>query len=88
MIKLGVISPLDLRALDELTYDTGGILVAEECAAEGSVGEYIAAHLCGLPVRTLNLGSGIVRQGTVAEQRRRCGIDAEAIYRAVMRMLR
>ena len=88
VVKLGVISPLDLRTLDELTYDTGGILVAEECAAEGSVGEFIAANLRGIPVQTLNLGCGIVRQGTVAEQRTRCGIDAQAICRAVRQMLR
>ena len=88
IIKLGVISPLDMRALDALTDDTGAVLVAEECAAEGSVGEYIAANLDGLPVQTLNLGSGIVRQGTVTQQRSRCGIDAEAIVRAVRGMIR
>ena len=88
VIKLGVIAPVDLRALDELTYDTGCILTAEECAAEGSVGEYIAANLRGIPVCTLNLGSGIVRQGTVAQQRSRCGIDAASIARAVRDLLR
>ena len=88
VIKLGVISPLDVRSIMELTEDTGGLLVAEECAAEGGVGEYIAANLRGIPVQTLNLGSGVVRQGTVAQQRSRCGIDADGIADAVRSMLR
>jgi hypothetical protein len=34
----------------------------------------------------LNLGDGIIRQGTVAQQRRIAGIDAEAITLAALRM--
>ncbi len=87
VIKLGRIAPLDLKALDSLTYDTGGILVVEECAAVGSVGEALALRNPLRPLRVLNLGDGIVRQGTVAQQRRKAGIDAEAILRAAKRML-
>lgn len=81
VVKLGRIAPLDLEKIDAVTSDTGGILVAEECAAPGSVGEALAMHM-KRPFCALNLGDGIVRQGTQAQQRRRAGIDADAILRA------
>ena len=86
VVKLGRIAPLDLQALDSLTADTGGLLVVEECAAAGSVGETLALHMAARPCLALNLGDGIVRQGTQAQQRRRAGIDAEAIVRAAKGM--
>jgi 1-deoxy-D-xylulose-5-phosphate synthase len=88
VIKLGQLAPLDMKALDSLTYDARGVLVAEEAAAEGCVGEQIAASLRRLPVKLLNLGDGVVRQGTVAQQRRRRGIDAASIAAAAKEMLK
>ena len=87
VIKLGCISPLDLKALESLIYDTGGVLVVEECAAPGSIGESLAPHVKQLPFSALNLGDGIVRQGTQAQQRHRAGIDAEAIVRAARKLV-
>ncbi len=87
VVKLGRIAPLDEKALNDLTCDAGGVLVAEECASPGSVGEALALRNPKRPLRVLNLGDGIVRQGTVAQQRRRAGIDAEAIVAAAKRML-
>ena len=88
VIKLGRIAPLDLDMLDSLICDTGGILVAEDCAEAGSVGEALALHYKDRSVHALNLGSGIVRQGTVAQQRRSMGIDAEGIACAAKGMIR
>ena len=88
VVKLGRIAPLDLKALDALTSDTGGVLVVEECAAPGSVGEALAMHMKTRPYETLNLGNGIIRQGTVAQQRHRAGIDAQGILRSARRMKR
>ncbi len=88
VVKLGRIAPLDLKALEDLTRGTGGILIAEECAATGSVGEALAPELGTRPFRALNLGDGIVRQGTPAQQRRRAGVDAEAIAGAAREMKR
>ena len=88
VVKLGRIAPLDWNALDDLIYDTGGILAVEECASAGCVGESLALHNPKRPLLTLNLGDGIVRQGTVAQQRRKAGIDAAAIVRAARRMTR
>lgn len=86
IVKLGRISPLDLEALDQMICDTGGILVVEECASSGSVGEALAGHIKTKHYMALNLGEGIVRQGTVAQQRHRAGIDAEGIVRAARGM--
>ena len=88
VVKLGVIAPLSFRALDALVYDTRGVVVAEDCAELGSVGESLRAHIRKVPVRALNLGDGIVKQGTVQQQRRRYGIDAEGIAQAAREMLR
>ena len=86
VIKLGMIEPLDREALHNLTCDAGGFLVVEECAAAGSLGEALASESGGRFFRTLNLGDGIIRQGTVAQQRRGAEIDAEAITRAALGM--
>ena len=52
---------------------------------DGGSAVTLAASLRGvrLRARLLNLGSGIAGQGTTAELRARCGIDAAAIVRAV-----
>lgn len=82
VVKLGRIAPLDVNALDSLCCESGGVLVAEECALPGSIGEALGQRMKLRPFLALNLGDGIVRQGTQAQQRRRTGIDAEAIVRA------
>ena len=46
----------------------------------------MASESGGRFFRTLNLGDGFIRQGTVAQQRRGAGIDAEAITRAALGM--
>ena len=86
-MKLGRIAPLAQEFLESLKEDTGGVLVAEECAGPGSIGEALAPYVRSRPYRALNLGDGIVRQGTVAQQRRRCGIDAEAIVLAARQLI-
>ena len=87
VLKLGLIAPLNFRALDNLVYDVKAVVTAEDCAQPGSVGEVLSAHLRKLPVRALNLGNGIVRQGTVEQQRRRFCIDAASIAAAVRELL-
>ena len=87
VVKLGRIAPLAPEFLESLKEGTGGVLVAEECAGPGSIGEALAPYVRSRPYRALNLGDGIVRQGTVAQQRRRCGIDAEAIALAARQLI-
>ena len=84
IIKLGCIAPNDYSlCLDSLS-KTGKIIVAEEVCAQGCVGSAIisAAASRGIAmkaVRLMNLGDGIIAQGTIKELRHDYKIDAEAI---------
>lgn len=82
VLKLSRIEAPDMDALRALLPPAGKIVVAEECVETGCVGEYIAAHLQERTVLLVNLGrNGFVRQGTVPQQKKRCGIDAEGIVK-------
>ena len=80
VLKLSRIEAPDMDILRTLLPAAGRIIVAEECVETGSVGEYIAAHLQDRAVIPVNLGrDGFVRQGSTAQQKKRCGIDAAGI---------
>jgi 1-deoxy-D-xylulose-5-phosphate synthase len=69
---------------------TGSLLVAEEVAPSGSVGQRIlAAAPNKRPRRFLHChaGDSFVPQGTVAEQRRNLGLNAEGLFAAVTKAL-
>lgn len=88
VIKMNRITPIDTDLIDKAAVETGGILVAEEVALAGSVGERLSAHFMQQNILpkiyiTCNTGSGFVPQGTVAQQRKMCGIDADSIYKKV-----
>ena len=86
IIKLGRICPLPC---DEVfaQLETDALVVAEEVCAAGCVGEKLLAQAAqrgmALKAKLLNLGGGIVGQGTTQELRHERGIDAEAIVSAV-----
>ena len=86
IIKLGRICPLPC---DEVfaQLETDVLVVAEEVCAAGCVGEKLLAQAAqrgmALKAKLLNLGGGIVGQGTTQELRHKRGIDAEAIVSAV-----
>lgn len=88
VVKLGQIAPLDWKTVEACTYDTRGMIVAEDCAEQGSVGESLAANLRLKKMLLLNAGSGFVRQGTPASQQARCGIDAAGIIRAARTLMK
>ena len=81
VLKLSRIDAVDIDALKAaIPPQCGSVIIVEDCVETGSLGEYIAANLNGFPVRQLNLGrDGFVRQGSVRQQWRSCGIDAEGI---------
>ena len=93
IIKLNSIVPLDMETVAQGVTGTGGrLLVAEECMDAGCVGRRILAELalCGIPVvraALANLGSRFVQQGSVAQLRTLCGIDALALYRRGMEVM-
>ena len=89
IIKLNRLCPLDLEPVCRSVAKTGRLLVAEEVAAMGSVGERLCAGLAEAgaaprAVRLCNTGHGFVPQGTVDQLRRLCGLDSQSIYEAAM----
>lgn len=85
VVKLQCISPLDLTVVLDSAKETGRVLVAEECAAQGCVGAKIAARLALEKVALksltlLNTGDSFVPHGNVAALRALCGLDAQSIY--------
>ena len=91
IVKLGRVCPLPA---DEVfaALGTDRVVFAEEVCAAGSAGSRLLAEDAergvALRARTLDLGAGIVGQGTTAELRARCGIDAAAIAAAVKELLK
>ncbi len=72
--------------------ETGHILVAEECAAQGCVGARIAARLAmeGIALKSLtllNTGDSFVTHGNVTALRKLCGLDADSIYQRAKEVL-
>ena len=87
VIKLGRIDPDSFPMVMASAARTGRLVMAEESAARGCVGNDILAQLqsAGIVCRSklLNLGSGVVEHGSVAQLRHKYGIDAEAIAAAL-----
>ena len=93
LIKLGVLKPNafpeTLRSLEK----TGRLLIAEDVCAAGCVGERLLAAAAARgrrrkASRLINVGDGIVPQGSVPELLREYGLDGEGIARAARSLLR
>lgn len=89
IIKLNSLHPLDVRAVAASLRRTGRLLVAEECAAMGSVGEQLCARLmergeAPAKAAVCNLGVGFVTHGTVSQLRALQGIDAASVYKKAL----
>ncbi len=87
LIKLGAILPIEFGEIDRSLRKTGRLLVLEECAEQGCVGQRLAQHAAeqglGLQsVRLLNLGSRFIEHGGAEQLRAAYGIDADAVERA------
>ena len=85
VVKLNTITPLPLELVARSVKRTGRLLVAEESAEMGGIGQRIAAGLLavGVPVQGLALastGRGFVTHGTIPQLRRLCGLDGESLY--------
>lgn len=93
VVKLNRIAPLDEALVAESVAKTGRLLVAEEAAAAGCVGERLLGRLMqrGITVTRAalaNCGDGFVTHGTVDELRRLCGLDAESLARRGLEVIR
>lgn len=91
VIKLDSIMPLDISSVLQSVSKTGHLIVVEETAENGCVGQTILSELmcCGVtPVsRLMNYGCGIVTHGDLQSLRKEMGMDAEAIYLAAKELL-
>jgi 1-deoxy-D-xylulose-5-phosphate synthase len=89
VIKLGRISPIDIGAIATSARKTGRLLVLEECAGRGSVGESIASKLAGeiKSAVLLNTGDIFAPCGETDDLRKFCGIDAESVCGAIRKNL-
>ncbi len=84
VIKLNLINPLDTNTVIGSLKKTGRLLTAEDVCSFGSVGSRLLAACTaeGLALKgakTLDLGDGIVPQGSVDELLKLTGLDAENI---------
>ena len=93
IIKLNRLMPLDDEEILASVKKTERVLIAEECAAMGGMGQQIAAHMAAQGVvpkamALCNTGSGFITHGTTAELRRLYGLDAESLYQAAVEVLK
>lgn len=81
VIKLNTITPLDTGLVCKSVEKTGGLLVAEDCVAAGSVGQRLCAALSQkeIPAKTalVNSGASFTTHGSVPLLERELGLDAE-----------
>ena len=83
VIKLGVIAPIDMDEIRKSVAATGKIVIIEDSAQAGAVGERIAAAVTATSL-LLNTGAGFLPGGSVAELRELCGLDEAALERRIL----
>lgn len=84
VLKLNLINPLDYDSIAKSVVKTGVLLVAEESCEIGGVGGRILANCAEGKIalkasRLLNLGNGIVKQGSPEQLLALSGLDAYSI---------
>ena len=83
VVDLYSVKPVDVATLNVCAEETGKVLVVEDHAPEGGLGEAVAAALGGrVPVRIQGI-DGIPRSGTPDELMDHFGISTTAIVKAV-----
>ena len=88
VFKLQTIAPVDWAPILDSARATGRVLLAEECASQGSVGQQLAAQLAlnGVKVNRLtlcNTGPGFVTHGRVDDLRKLCGLDVDSLAQRI-----
>jgi len=87
LVKLAAIKPNSCKTVLESVSKTGRLIVSEDVCAAGCVGQQILSRIAEsmIPVsgvKLLNLGEGIVPQGTVAELMHVKKLDASGMVEA------
>lgn len=93
VVKINAISPLYDKDMRDVIGKTRALLVAEECASVGCMGQRMAAILAWnkmSPERLelCNLGKTFPAQGSAEALRREFGLDAESLAAKAMEVLR
>jgi 1-deoxy-D-xylulose-5-phosphate synthase len=84
VVKLNVITPIDIQTIAESIKKTGRLLVAEDCIDMNCVGRRVLVELAaaGAYPRAFalqNIGRGFVTHGSVSQLDRLCGLDAPSL---------
>ena len=92
VVKISRASPLKTDLLLASLQKTGWFLMAESVCAPGCLGEKILANAQKKQIslkgsRLLNLGEGILPQGSVKDLMRTCGLDVAGIARSAKELL-
>ena len=92
VVKINAISPLYDRDMREIVGRTKALLVAEECAGVGCMGQRMAAilewnRIAPERLELCNLGKVFPTQGTGGELQREFGLDAESLAQKAAEVL-
>ena len=91
IVKLNILTPMNPDAVAVSVQKTGTLLVAEDCMAEGCVGQRLAAALEQRQIsgRTclINCGTQFVPHGALKYLKRDLNLDGEEIARKALEVL-
>lgn len=85
------LKPIDTTILDEVGSVGAPILTLEDASIVGGLGDtvaaYMAEHFPGVKVVKAGIDDKFVTQGTVAELKKLCGLDAESLYNKLHQLI-
>lgn len=84
VVKLNMITPIDVDCIKASVQKTGRLLVAEDSVDMNCVGRRVVSRLAdaGIQPRAFalrNVGSGFVTHGSIPQLRKLCGLDARSL---------
>ena len=91
VVKLNQLTPLEPESVLRSVKKTGAMLVAEEAAARGSIGQRLACQLerSGIPAKLVlvNCGEGFVHHGKTDLLKAELSLDGEGIMKKALEVL-
>ena len=91
IVKLNILTPLKTDEVAASVKKTGALLVAEDCMAEGCIGQRLAAALeeqrVGARVCLINCGTQFIAHGALKYLKKERNLDGEGIARKALEVL-
>ena len=91
VVKLNILTPLKADEVAASVKKTGALLVAEDCMAEGCIGQRLAAALeeqrVGARVCLINCGTQFIAHGALKYLKKERNLDGEGIARKALEVL-